>query len=568
MITLSASGGSVTFEFSGNSTYLNDGQITVPVNSLALIIDESDMATFRKAASNDIFVSANIAEFGMTKAELESWYKANMVGSTGGGGGVTSGEVQTMIDESISGKVDTSTYTAYTADTSTKVSSAWSKSIRDLAWYPTASGLTLEYSILSGGTYQFAVQPLDDSLTYDENKLSIYGKGNKGVVTMNISQKTSIYYFPYIYRNLDNSTISLTTSVLVELNPSFSGSVSSKAIGVIYTKQGGTQRTAFWDYDSGTDSFTLNSQSSSYDGVNIWYDSSTKTIQFIKNYFSSDQALWIDGVRCGNFSTYIAASSNPTDASCYVSYVKLKDTQIKKLQEVLDEKQIKLTAGNDINLDSSGNISTNIIVTGNTRLATINETIGAAQVDLPLYLYPCHEVVMHKNLNYTGSTPATRAINAIYLDADGNQLLPNWTYNSGTDSFTNVSTYTGLTLTYDNVANTITLTLDPSCQTIVQVGSNKGIAGTSDLTQASRYIGLVTAESNQYNVQEALDNKVDTSDVTTAVTSGSTDVLTSGGAYEQFGGLKLVKLTESEYAALVTKDPDVLYVVIPDPTNP
>ena len=64
MITLSASGGSVTFEFSGNSTYLNDGQITVPVNSLALIIDESDMATFRKAASNDIFVSANIAEFG------------------------------------------------------------------------------------------------------------------------------------------------------------------------------------------------------------------------------------------------------------------------------------------------------------------------------------------------------------------------------------------------------------------------------------------------------------------------------------------------------------------------
>ena len=86
MITLSASGGSVTFTFSGNSTYLNDGQITVPVNSLALIIDESDMATFRKAASNDIFVSANIAEFGMTKAELESWYKANMVGSTGGGG--------------------------------------------------------------------------------------------------------------------------------------------------------------------------------------------------------------------------------------------------------------------------------------------------------------------------------------------------------------------------------------------------------------------------------------------------------------------------------------------------
>lgn len=86
MITLNASGGSVTFTFSGNSTYLNDGTIEVPVNSLALIIDESDMATFRKAASNDIFVSANIAEFGMTKDELIAWYKENMVGSSGGGG--------------------------------------------------------------------------------------------------------------------------------------------------------------------------------------------------------------------------------------------------------------------------------------------------------------------------------------------------------------------------------------------------------------------------------------------------------------------------------------------------
>ena len=107
MITLNASGSSVIFTFSGNSTYLNDGAITVPKNSLALIVDESDMITFRKSASNDIFVSANIAEFGMTKAELESWYKANMVSSSGGGGGVTPEEVEEMIDEAVSGKQDT-----------------------------------------------------------------------------------------------------------------------------------------------------------------------------------------------------------------------------------------------------------------------------------------------------------------------------------------------------------------------------------------------------------------------------------------------------------------------------
>ena len=78
MINLSASGGSVTFEFIGNSGYLQDGTITVPVNSLSMIIDESDMVTFRKP-NNDVFISALLSEFGKTKEEMIAWYKANMV---------------------------------------------------------------------------------------------------------------------------------------------------------------------------------------------------------------------------------------------------------------------------------------------------------------------------------------------------------------------------------------------------------------------------------------------------------------------------------------------------------
>ena len=64
------------------------------------------------------------------------------------------------------------------------------------------------------------------------------------------------------------------------------------------------------------------------------------------------------------------------------------------------------------------------------------------------------------------------------------------------------------------------------------------------------------------------DSGVITVKKTSGVTSGSTDCITSGGVYEQMGGMKIVKITESEYAALVTKDSDTLYVVIPDPTNP
>ena len=142
MITLNASGGSITFEFSGNSTYLNDGTITVPVNSLALIIDESDMISFKKANSNDIFVSANIAEFGMTKDELESWYKANAVG-----GDITSGEVQTMIDNSISGKANSSdVYTTGQTSGATEIANALNAKLDATAYTPTVVDAALSQS--------------------------------------------------------------------------------------------------------------------------------------------------------------------------------------------------------------------------------------------------------------------------------------------------------------------------------------------------------------------------------------------------------------------------------------
>lgn len=114
MVTLAKSGNAIVFTFDDNDHYLNDGTIEVPVNSLTLVTDESQMATFKKSATNDIFISATYNELGMSKADLESWFKENACGATGGGSGsgVTSGEVQTMIDDSISGKADTSAVTA------------------------------------------------------------------------------------------------------------------------------------------------------------------------------------------------------------------------------------------------------------------------------------------------------------------------------------------------------------------------------------------------------------------------------------------------------------------------
>lgn len=56
---------------------------------------------------------------------------------------------------------------------------------------------------------------------------------------------------------------------------------------------------------------------------------------------------------------------------------------------------------------------------------------------------------------------------------------------------------------------------------------------------------------------------VETSAVTTSVSSTSTDtqVPSAKAVYDQLGGLKLVKLTQSQYDALQTKDPNTLFIV-------
>ena len=102
MVTITSSGNSVQFTFQDCPTYLNNGKIEVPKSSLALVIDDSNMATFKKAASNDIFVSVSLDELDMTKDELIAYYINNMVSTGGGGGsGVTPEEVTQMINTAI-----------------------------------------------------------------------------------------------------------------------------------------------------------------------------------------------------------------------------------------------------------------------------------------------------------------------------------------------------------------------------------------------------------------------------------------------------------------------------------
>lgn len=162
MVNLQKSGDSaVKFVFTDSDHYLyGNGEIEVPVNSLLLVIDESDMVTFKKL-SGDPFLSfrADNSNLG-TKEAIEQFYKENMVGSTGGGGsesGITSGEVQTMIDNSLedyytddevdaalSGKASISDVTAVANDVQTVSGQVQTKvAITDFNAYSAATATAL-----------------------------------------------------------------------------------------------------------------------------------------------------------------------------------------------------------------------------------------------------------------------------------------------------------------------------------------------------------------------------------------------------------------------------------------
>ena len=79
------------------------------------------------------------------------------------------------------------------------------------------------------------------------------------------------------------------------------------------------------------------------------------------------------------------------------------------------------------------------------------------------------------------------------------------------------------------------------------------IADTNDTSTTNYY------EKPMIKLQDALGGG---GTVDTEITSASTNPVTSAAIYNQFGGLKLVKLTQSEYDSLTTKDNSILYVIV------
>ena len=473
MITLRNTGNSIKFIFSGNTMYLNDGEIEAPYNSLTLITDESGMATFRRI-DGDIFISAKYEEFGMTKTQLEAWFKNNACtsgsGGGGGGGGMTPYEVQTMIDESISGKaeysyvnnavsgkVDTSTFTAYTA----------------------ATDAALE------------------------------GKVDEAYVTSAVSGKVDTTTFN-IYTAATDTALSNKASasaVTAEIEAAVSGKADTTAVtaAINAAVSGKVDTTTYTAFTAATDT-ALNGKASSGDVAPLFgavaYDSNTKRINF---YHTSE----------GSVLAYVDASDFIKDGM--VNNVEIKDVTL------------------------SGESVTCLVVSFNT-------DAGLEDINIPI------SNIFNANNYYTkaqidtamgGKVNTNAIVTAITSGATDSQVPSAKAVYDRFDEDESVTARALIDLE-ENKADASALT---QAMTAVTAEINAAVSGKADTS-------AVTA------IADSLSGYVETSDVTSAVTSGSTDVITSGGVYAQMGGLKLRKMTQSEYDNLQNYDNNTMYVIV------
>lgn len=100
MINILKQGSSLLITSDNNQFPWKDGKMSVPLNSIAYIIDESDYVTFRSVANNDILFTSLIGELkindeSVSKDDLITMFDS-VANSSGSGGGTASAGVNSI----------------------------------------------------------------------------------------------------------------------------------------------------------------------------------------------------------------------------------------------------------------------------------------------------------------------------------------------------------------------------------------------------------------------------------------------------------------------------------------
>ena len=575
MITLQKIGDAIKFTFSGNTHYLQDGTVEVPVNSLSLTIDDSGMATFRKSASNDIFISATYGELGMTKEELVAWYKENMV--DGGGSDITSGDVQNMIDESISGKADSS---AVTEEISAAVSGKQDtliagENITISGNVISAEGdsITIDPSLDSGSTNPVANSAITNTL-YTAANANGDGNGYVG----NIEAKDDSTYLDRLLwgfnatrykRPLGGSDSNNTQGV------SFYCS-SINGVRTVSNKYQNVGHFNLVETSAITTSVTSASTDAQVPSAKAVYDAlqeggGNNVVELTQTEYDA----LVSGGTVDPTAFYIITDavafdpSTKVDTSAFTAYSAATDT-------ALSGKQNTLSAGTGIEISgnvisATGGSGGKAISAGRGISITTGETADTVSFNLPIW-NPSNP---HKNISIGSDTNHPNGMSSVAV-GQVNTTNARCSFVSGENNILKNENEAGFG-TYNNSSSAST-TWGDSGNTLFSVGN-----GTADNARHNAF--EIRQNGDIYLTKDGQDVKLQDQlgggEVSSAITSGDTNAVAGGAVYDKFdeveqvtavalnalndkfGGLSLVKLSQSEYDALSPNyDNNTLYVIV------
>ena len=518
MITLTKNGNAVKFQFEDSQHYLiGDGEIEVPVNSLSLIIDESEMVTFKKASSDDIFVSFNPADSNLsTKDGVIDFYKNNMVGATGGGGsgsGVTIGEVQSMIDASLEDypTIDDVNETLEDYYTKDEVDAGFSSVTQDIA------------AATSGLAQSSAVTALNSSLTAHTANTDIHTTSAEKSVWNGKQDALTAGSGISINNNVISVTASTGGSNVVELTQAQYEALVDKDPDVLYVITDAPE-------------------------INISGKADTSAVTAVNDALTAHTA---------NTTVHTTSAEKTT----------------------WNGKQNALTAGNGIDITNDV-----ISVTGGTDTGTVQTMIED-------YCDPKEEVIA------TALNDLNDRVEDLESGGSSVTIATAITSSSTNDEAAGaLATYNAITAATTGGGVTVDTALDTgSTNPVANSAITAALDAKADKSTAARGISVVTTNnkeriflSNQNGTEitgsyyqihcSRINNKqildryaqnlnvfqlVETSAITSAMTSSSTDaqVPSAKAVYDTLGGLKFVKLTQSEYDQLATKDANTLYII-------
>lgn len=558
-VNITKNGNAIKFQFTDSDHYLyGNGEVEVPVNSLSLVIDESDFVTFKKASTNDTFITFNPANSNLSdKAGVIEFYKTNMVGSTGGGGsesGITSGEVQTMIDNSLedyytddevdaalSGKASASDVTAVASDVSTLSGQVATKvAITDFNAYSAATDARIaeDEEVTAAALNDLQENKADTSAVTAAIDAAISGKADTSAVTAAIDAAKAYYisFATLATVGIHDEDWDGIVAAIDDHRPIYAGYPRTDG-GIIY------YGVECMNKNSGNTQIVM---TASDDNQHYFYT-------FVKNG-SNDYSYTVD-TRPYTTNQEKTAWNSKQDTLSAGTGIEISGNVI----SATGGGGATYSAGTNISIDTANTISCTLNLRNGTQTNSLtgvqgetkapdsfafgqNTTAGTNGIDNFAFAigYGCKA-----RKSRTFAFGATVDVKEIDSAAFGQYITLNAPRSFSTG-------YHNTTNNWANIALGEELTTNNRPEFATGAYNNSVTGSTaSGQTLFSVGNGTSSARHNAFEVRQNGDIYVN---------DGTNDVRLQDTILA-LGGLKLVKLTQAEYDALATKDPDTLYII-------